>query len=197
MLTVGRFSPANLSPQPTIPGYDELLNKLQQDDSARFSFLKACLEKLGLEPSAENATLPTLSNIHLSAVDNSQVSELVHSWGEVIDKENGEEFISGEGDKFRIQSDEDGLALQDLLQSLPTDEHATGETGIVDYSTITKNIIAHEKALPSAEMTPRFNHKLYYSSLRRFQLIEDSAVDWGNVLMYGDVVTSTNSLLEK
>lgn len=198
LLTLGRFSPANLSPQPTIPGYDNLIVKLQEDDAARLTFLRACLEKLGLEVSAENESLPTLSNIHLSAVDNSQVSELLCSWSDVIDKENGEEFITGEADKFRIQSDEDGLTLEDLQRSLPgADDHPTGETGIVDYGAITKNIIAHERALPTKEMTPRFNHKLYYSSLRRFQRIEDRAEDWGNMLMYGDVITSTNSLLEK
>lgn len=148
--------------------------------------------------SPENASLPTLSNIHLSAVDNSQVSELLCAWGEVIDKENGEEFIAGEADKFRIQSDQDGLTVQDLQQSLPeADDHATSEAGIIDYSTITKNIVAHETALPSSEMTPRFNHKLYYSSLKRFQMTEHNAEDWGNMLMYGDVVTSTNSLLER
>ncbi|KAK9441033.1 Biotin-protein ligase [Metarhizium brunneum] len=192
------FAPVNLSPQPTIPGYDNLINKLQEDDDKRFSFLKACLEKLGLEVSAENATLPTLSSIHLSAVDNSQVSELLYAWAEVIDKENGEEFIAGEADRFCIQSDQDGLTLEDLQRSLPeADEHPARETGIVDYSTITKRVIAHEKALPTTEMTPRFDHKLYFSSLRRFQVAEDGAEDWGNILMYGDVVTSTNSLLEK
>ncbi|KAK2602015.1 biotin holocarboxylase synthetase [Conoideocrella luteorostrata] len=192
------FSPANLSPQPGIPGYADLINKLREDDSARFGFLKGCLEKLGLEVSAENATLPTLSNIHLSAVENTQVSELLCAWGEVTEKENGEEYIKCEADVFRIRSDEDSLTVQDLQRDLPgADDHPADEAGIIDYGTVTKNIIAHEKALPTTEMTPRFNHKLYYSSLKRFQLTEDASENWGNMLMYGDVVTSTNSLLEK
>ncbi|TWU76050.1 biotin holocarboxylase synthetase [Metarhizium rileyi] len=192
------FAPANLLPHPAIPGYDDLIAKLKKHDDARCSFLRACLEKLGLEVSAENATLPFLSTIHLSAADNSHVSELLCAWSEVIDREDGREFIAGEADTFCIQSDEDGLTLQELQRSLPAaDEQPTGETGFSDYSTITKRVIAHEKALPTTEETPRFDHKLYYSSLQRFQVTEDGAEDWGNILMYGDVVTSTNSLLER
>jgi biotin--protein ligase len=145
--------------------------------------------------SAEDAPLPSLSDMHLSAVDNTLVSELLCAWGEVMDADNGEEYLVGEADRFRVQSDQDGLAMQDLRQSLPgaAEDHA----GIVDYGAVTKTIVAHETALPGVEATPRFNHKLYYSSLRRFQTTEDGAGDWGNVLLYGDVVTSTNSLLEK
>ena len=197
-LTSIRFAPENLSPQPGIPGYADLVAKLQEDEPARFSFLKACLERLGLEVSAEYAKLPTLSTIHLSSVDHSQTSELLLAWAEVMETENGEDLIKGEADTFRLRTDEDGLSVDDLQQSLPgADDHVAGETGIIDYNAITKTIVAHEKALPSTEMTPRFNHKLYYSSLKRFQAIEDRAEEWGNVLMYGDVVTSTNSLLER
>ncbi|GAB0133987.1 hypothetical protein EsDP_00002375 [Epichloe bromicola] len=194
------FAPANLSPQPGIPEYADLVSRLQEDDDARFNFLGACLGKLGLEVSAENAALPTLSDIHLSAVDSSHVSELLCAWADVIDKENNGEYIKGEGDTFRIQSDQDGLPVRDLLRALHgagDHHHPTGETGIIDYSTITKHIVAHENAPPTTEMTPRFNHGLYYSSLDRFQRIEEGAETWGNVFMYGDVVTSTNSLLEK
>lgn len=196
-----RFAPADLSPQPGIPEYADLISRLQEDDEARFKFLGACLGKLGLEVSpAENPALPTLSDIHLSAVDSSHVSELLCAWADVIDKENNQEYIKGEGDTFCIQSDQqDGLPVRDLLRGLQGagDHHHTGETGIIDYSTITKHIIAHENAPPTTEMTPRFNHGLYYSSLDRFQRIEEGAETWGNVLMYGHVVTSTNSLLEK
>ncbi|GAO16648.1 uncharacterized protein UV8b_00789 [Ustilaginoidea virens] len=191
------FAPVNLVPQPGIPGYADLISKLKKDDGARLDFLKGCIGKLGLEVGIET-TPPTLSNLHLSAVENIQVSELLCAWAEVVNKENGEEYIKGEADMFCIQSDEDGLAVQHLRQDLPeTLGRPPGESGIIDYGTITKNIIAHVAALPTSQMTPRFNHSLYFSSLKRFQAMEDAAESWGNMLMYGDVVTSTNSLLEK
>lgn len=145
--------------------------------------------------------------MHLSAVDASLVSELLCSWAQVIYKENNSEYIRGEGDTFRIYSDQDGLAVQDMdsLRGLSVNDEddddggdAPGQTaGIVDYSAVTKIIVAHENGLPTTDMTPRFNHKLYYSSLARFRRVEAGAETWGNVLLYGDVVTSTNSLLEK
>jgi len=188
-----RFAPANLYPQPDIPGYDELIRKLGEDDQKRVQFLKACLATVGLEVSQEVAALPPLSSLHLSAIDNTKVSEILCSWEDVLEKENGQELVKGEADTFHVQSDENNLSVEELRQSLPANG---GADGIVDYSTVTKTIVAHEKALPSHEVTPRFNHKLYYSSLRRFQVAE-GAEDWGNILLYGDVVTSTNSLLEK
>ncbi|KAG5981951.1 hypothetical protein E4U55_002485, partial [Claviceps digitariae] len=202
------FAPANLSPQPSIPQYADLIRTLEEDNEARLCFLRACLRKLGLEVSAEkNASLPSLSSLHLSAVDASLVSELLCSWAQVIDKENNIEYIKGEGDTFRIHSDQDGLAVQDMdsLRGLSVDDNhvddgnnVLGEaTGIIDYGAVTKVIVAHENGLPTTDMTPLFNHKLYYSSLARFRKIEQGAEAWGNVLMYGDVVTSTNSLLEK
>ncbi|KAG5920050.1 hypothetical protein E4U42_006333 [Claviceps africana] len=204
------FSPANLPPQPGIPHYADLIRTLQQDDEARLCFLRACLRKLGLELSTEkSASLPRLSSIHLSAVDASLVSELLCSWARVIDKKNNHEYIRGEGDTFRIHSDQDGLAVRDMdsLRALSVhQDHHHGDddaaalddaAGIIDYGTVTKIIVAHENGLPTTDMTPRFNHELYYSSLARFRKIEEGAETWGNVLMYGDVVTSTNSLLEK
>ncbi|KAG6161043.1 hypothetical protein E4U37_000026 [Claviceps purpurea] len=198
------FAPANLSPQPGIPEYAGLIRTLQEHNEARLAFLRACLRKLGLEVSAaENASVPILSSIHLTAVHGSHVSELLYSWASVIEGEGDDEYIRGEGDTFRIHSDQNGLTVRDLkaLRGLPVhDDHddAAGETaGILDYSAVTKVIVAHEKDLPTTEMTPRFDHKVYYANLARFQLMEEGAESWGNVLMYGDVVTSTNSLLER
>ena len=192
-----RFAPESLSLQPEIPGYAALLRKLAEDDEPRFAFLKACLEKLGLEVSAENASLPPLSELHLSGADTASVSELVFAWSEVTDKTSGQELIKGGADTFRILSD-DGMSLKELEESLPAVEgHPTNESGIVDYSLVTKNIVAHEKGIPEVQATPRFDHGLYFANLKRFQLAQPDAEDWGSLFMYGDVVTSTNSLLEK
>ncbi|KAG6168189.1 hypothetical protein E4U51_002460 [Claviceps purpurea] len=198
------FAPTNLSPQPGIPEYADLIRTLQEHNEARLAFLRACLRKLGLEVSAaENASVPILSSIHLTAVHGSHVSELLYSWASVIEGEGDDEYIRGEGDTFRIHSDQNGLTVRDLkaLRGLPVDDDrddAAGETaGILDYSAVTKVIVAHEKDLPITEMTPRFDHKVYYANLARFQLMEEGAESWGNVLMYADVVTSTNSLLER
>ncbi|PNY26393.1 Biotin-protein ligase [Tolypocladium capitatum] len=192
------FAAVNLYPQPGVPGYGELIDKLVADDQARISFLKACLRRLGLEVSQEDTAVPPLSSLHLSAVDNAKVTELLCAWEDVIDKEDGQEYIRGEADTFRIESEENSFGVEEMRHSLPSTERGSArDGGIVDYAAITKRIIPHEKSLPNPDLTPRFNHTLFYSSLKRFQATEDGAEEWGNMLLYGDVVTSTNSLLEK
>lgn len=158
----------------------------------------ACLEKLGLEVSSQDAAPPTLTSLHLSGMDNTMVSELLCALEEITDKENGQELIKGEVDTFRIRSKDGSWDMNELKEALPNlpatelDAH-----GIPDYKAMTKDIIAHENALPDLKMTPRFDHKLFFSSLKQFQQIKSEASKWGNILLYGDVVTSTNSLLEK
>ncbi|KAL6890649.1 biotin-protein ligase [Trichoderma evansii] len=185
------FAPANLNPQPEIPGYSELVHRITADDRSRISFLKACLSELGLEVAEDDYTPPSLSSLHLTAIDNGKVTELLYDLGDAIEKENGNEFVRAEADTFQIITQEDGLDLNELQSTLPQTET------IDDPSSVVKKIIFHEKKLPSDDLTPRFSHERFYSSLKQYRKLESGAGQWGDVLMYGDVVTSTNTLLEK
>lgn len=68
-----------------------------------------------------------------------------------------------------------------------------------DYNALTKHLVAHETALPDGKETPYFNHHAYYANLKIFASQEslDPETGWGTQLLYGEVVTSTNTLLEK
>lgn len=70
---------------------------------------------------------------------------------------------------------------------------------IPDYNAVTKQLVPHEVAVPESKETPHFNHAAFFSNLESYQSKHQrlSAGDWGRVLMYGEVVTSTNTLLEK
>ena len=174
--------------------------KLAAADKSRIAFLKACLGKLGLEPNETTQTIPSLSPLHLSSIDDSGVTEMLCSWESIMDRENGLELIRGEADKFLIQTQDRQWDMDEIRESLPQDGLQTKleqDISPLNYEAVVKKIVAHETGLPSTKQTPRFDHQLYYSSLRRCQLVERSAVSWGNNLLYGDVVTSTNTLLEK
>lgn len=188
-----RFAAVNLSPKPEIPDYDLLMNKLAESDRARVTFLKACLEKLGLEPNTSDSAIPALSTLHLSSSNNSEVAELLCGWESIMDKEDGVELIRGETDTFRIENEEEILSMSELEGALPQD---VGDM-VLDYENVVKKIVPHERELPTLKQTPHFNHKLFFADLQRFQKVENDAESWGNILMYGDVVTSTNTLLEK
>ncbi len=68
---------------------------------------------------------------------------------------------------------------------------------ILDYDKIVKAIVTHDTELPSTKETP-FHHEAFYANLRFYhQKFQNPAAAFGRHLMYGEVVTSTNSLLEK
>lgn len=192
-----RFAAANLFSQPTIPDYSDLIDKLSAQDKSRVAFLKACLSKLGLEVSLDEAGVPALSRLHITSINNIEVSELLASWSDIIDNENGEEWIRAEVDTFHIQNEDTIWSLEGLQNALTETNGALGPNGMIDYSKIIKKIVPHEKACPHPKLTPQFNHSLFYSSLRRYRHSEPTAESWGDLLMYGEVLTSTNTILEK
>ncbi|KAI5464849.1 biotin-protein ligase [Mariannaea sp. PMI_226] len=192
------FAAVNLHPQPNIPGYAELVDILSDSDRSRVDFLKACLSKLGLDVSENEAGVPSLSRLHISSLEETGVSELLVSIADIIEKENGEEWIRAEGDTFHIQNEDTIWSVEGLQKSLTSSDESEHTTnGITDYNKVIKKVVPHEKSPPHPKLTPHFNHGLYFSSLRRYQQITPQAEDWGNLLMYGEVVTSTNTILER
>ncbi|RDW66351.1 class II aaRS and biotin synthetase [Coleophoma cylindrospora] len=206
------FAAVNLNPQSTVPDYANLIKALAADDDSRSRFLKACLVKLGLEASQDTVSVPSLSRLHLSSTQPNDVSMLLESWKEIITVEDGEEYIKGENDTFHIEKQSTRWSLNSLVKALPVPglsaDKATGDEPadrvdgsddrILDYSTITKRLIPHENKWPDTKETPNFNHHSYFANLRMYQQENGTeAEEFGNHLMYGEVVTSTNTLLEK
>lgn len=194
---VYRFAAINLHPQPKIPGYADLVTKLMTGDKGRTQLLKGCLSKLGLDVCAEDSVVPSLSPLHLSSLKSSDVTELLCSWESIIEKEDGEEYIRGETDSFHIQNADTKWNVDALQQSLDQSGEVTQDKGVAEYEAITKQIIPHEESYPHPRSTPYFNHDTYYASLRRYRQIDGDAETWGSNLLYGEVITSTNTLIEK
>ncbi|KAL5606528.1 hypothetical protein BROUX41_002931 [Berkeleyomyces rouxiae] len=199
------FAAANLHEHQDIPGYQDLINDLVQADQGRTAFLKACLTKLGLEVSKDELDVPSLSPLHLSATKHSLVSELLMTCNDIITRdEAGEELIKADMDIFHIQKSESRWRLSEMGNALP--ESSSGDTNVAkttsdnfaDYSAIIKTIVPHEAAWPDNKETPCFHHNVYYSHLERYSLQEGNAGNgWGSWLLYGEVLTSTNSILDK
>lgn len=208
------FAAVNLEPHPDVEGYDKLIESLAEDDDHRTSFLKACLTKLGLEVNLDNTSIPSLSKIHLSALDSQEVGGLLTSLNSIITKnENGKELIKGENDTFHLEHTDTRWSVDDLESTLEATHLSSDDKqekkakldpakaaaidGLVDHNRTLKTIVPHESAWPEPKETPYFNHADYYSSLVAFRRRESDAYEWGAHLLYGEVVTSTNTLLEK
>ncbi|VBB79852.1 Putative Biotin-protein ligase [Podospora comata] len=197
------FDAVNLGRHSDLPEYEKLIEELAADEPSRTTFLKACLTKLGLEVSRGTA-VPSLSKLHVSSIHHNEVGELLHSLDDIITKEDGDEYIKGENDLFHLEKPESRWDLTSLSRALQSElerPRISPSRGSPDpttnYSHIPKRIVSHETAWPEPKETPYFNHAVYYSSLRQSREQNPGAEEWGDVLMYGEVVTSTNTLLEK
>lgn len=203
LANTGRFDAVNLSHQTDVPGYDDLINALKADEDSRAAFLKACLTKLGLEASTAASPVPSLSKMHLSALRHAEVGEILCSFDEIITRQDGEEYIKGDNDLFHLEKPDSRWSFAALSETLSKEFEGARRTGrsspdpTTDYSSVPKRIVAHEDAWPDPKETPYFNHAVFFSSLREFRAREPDAKSWGDVLMYGEVVTSTNTLLER
>ncbi|KAK4099486.1 class II aaRS and biotin synthetase [Parathielavia hyrcaniae] len=198
------FDAVILGHQSDVPGYDDLTEALREDEEARTSFLKACLTKLGLEVSQGTCHLPSLSRLHFSSLNHLEASGILCSFDDIVTKDNGEDYIKGDTDLFHLEKPESRWSLAVLSDALASDFASVKKSTsrgspdpTADHSHIPKRIVSHEEAWPEPKETPYFNHSVYYASLREFRAKESEAETWGDVLMYGEVVTSTNTLLEK
>ena len=188
----------------------------------RVDFVKACLLKLGLQVNQEEQGIPSLSRLHLCSTKPTEVAELVSSWEDIISTEDGEEFINGEHDTFHIHKPSTwsmrsikeataataaavtGIANPSHQQEETKPQQADGaaESKLVDdvaeNDRIVKTLVAYEDDEPTNKETPYFNHAAYFANLKRYnESNRDNEGAFGKYLLYGEVVTSTNTMLEK
>lgn len=183
---------------------------LEKDDKLRKDFFKACVLRLGLTVNEHDDDPPSLSPIHLSSIGG-DVSNVLEQWEAAATSIDGEAYIKAEVDTFHIQSPSKAWSMEKLLKTVAeikprTDANERAEpeneamgNNFLDYGTVMKELVPHNEP-PTAKSTPYFNHRAYYSNLQGYRkaAIDESQNDrLGHYLLYGEVVTSTSTLLEK
>jgi biotin--protein ligase len=139
----------------------------------------------------------------------------------IVRDENGKETIKGANDTFMLER-AGGIfsvgKLKDAISSvLPSsiapsttsgsaDNTASRENEIsqrdegmtLDYDKVVKRIFVHEEGFPSAKETPYFNFAAYYANWAAY-IRDTNGTEglFGKNIIYGEVVTSTNTLLDK
>lgn len=163
----------------------------------------ACLLKLGLDVNQENTAVPSLSRLHLSSMLPNGTSAMMKSLQEIITITDGEEYIKDENDTFHLEKPS-AWSLASIADALPgakskeTDVGDDDEDRIIDYNTVVKRLVVHDKEPPASKETPYFNHHAFFANLKHYRYQRQVEGDeFGKSIMYGEVVTSTNTLLEK
>lgn len=146
--------------------------KDQDIETNRKLFLQQCLMKLGLRVNEDlNISIPKTTPIYLSSFQQNKASDLVKSLKSNLDFVNGN-TLEDNTDTFVFHDD----AFMDEEESDVTNIQVCSE-------------------LPDNKLTPYFNMKDYYNHLE--ELFKSEPIgDFGSYLGYGEVVTSTNALLE-
>jgi biotin--protein ligase len=85
-----------------------------------------------------------------------------------------------------------------ILENIDYTAEITTPDQILDYSKLIKKLTPHAKELPSTKETPYFHHESFYANLAYYHTkLQNVDRSFGAYLLYGEVVTSTNTLLEK
>jgi biotin--protein ligase len=132
-----------------------------------------------------------LSAMHISSITPSKAQKLKDSWQDLILPRDETEYIVDMKDTFRIETvtAERSVANDKNNGALPAVDHSRGSDLCV---------LVHVEGYPNHEETPLFDHNEFYSSLKQFRSISSQQLDdFGSSLIYGQVMTSTNTILEK
>lgn len=197
-----RFAPVNLDRKADGPDFAKVVDDLAEDDLQRADFLKACLIKLGLTVNHDESSVPSLSRLHLSSMESFALSAILERLKDAIVVENGEEYLKGENDVFHLQRPST-WSMDSLSNALheekteKTDDGSMFSDITLDYKDVVKHIMLHEEEYPACKETPYFNHHAFYANLKHYQSMQDIPGEFGRWLLYGEVVTSTSTMLEK
>jgi biotin--protein ligase len=226
-----------------LPSYATVISDIIATDATRLAFMRLILGKLGLRVNEQEQAVPYLSRLHLTAHNLADVSDLVDSWSEIRTVIDGDQYVKGENDVFRIEEEGSAWSVKEMKRAVsamsdkfPTLSSITNSSGapntedqghekgsdkkkprtkeeeiqecieytantapdqILEYEKVVKVIVPHEKELPSPKETP-FHHEAFYANLHHYHTkLRNPDSSFGKHLIYGEVVTSTNTLLEK
>lgn len=170
--------------RPGGPNHDEIVKAVANDEDLRLDFFKACLAKLGLFVNQSTQKIPTVTPLHLSSIAAHGTKEFLQSLEDITLVEDGVRVIKGENDTFQIIEP-------------PAAKELASPSAPEDPNDVIKTIVAHDTIPPAAE-TPVFDFERFYSGLEGYRRqSKRNLKDFGSCIMYGQVVTSTSTMLEK
>lgn len=183
------FSPALMKAGESDEHFALVISKIEQNDVERKRFLKACLDKMGLRTNDDvNFSIPRLTPIFYSS--GSEPKKVLETLKENMDfvAPNTFEDIN---DTFVLHDEKD--------TDLTEDSEMDGEQTFDQVLSAPKHVkFLLPGSYPEPAQTPYFNMGTYFHHLQRlYEENKTTPGQIGSVLAYGEVVTSTNTLLDK
>jgi biotin--protein ligase len=95
-----------------------VIESISATNKTRIVFLGLVLQKLGLEVNEEEQAVPSLSRLHLTSHTGTDVSNLVATWAEVLTVVDGDQYVKGENDVFRIEKPGSAWSVKELKRAV-------------------------------------------------------------------------------
>ncbi|KAI5782734.1 biotin-protein ligase [Geopyxis carbonaria] len=187
------FAGINLNKSNGGPEYGKAVDAILEDEEKRTMFLRSCLGKLGLHASETETSLPPrLSRVHLTSINPADVGHLIDRLKDIITEEGSRKKMVCENDTFYLETpSSDTFTAKVMDDALP-------EADDLDYNKVGKHLEIHTESLPQTTTTPYFDHHIFYDWLRDFRAnSRSSPSQFGTFMLYGETVTSTNTMLDK
>lgn len=165
--------------------YMELVRQLQESNESRQLFLRSCLRLLGLRVNDNEVVRPRITPLNLCSPIPHKVDELMAQIVADVGL-SSQNLLEGTADSFRIHSEDYSLAHQLDKQ----EEYEDPDTAI-------KELIVYRSTLPDRKATPYFDIRQYFRLLQQNHGQIDLSGKAGSILLYGEVITSTSSILDK
>lgn len=155
--------------------------------------LRACVGRLGMNLGQLEDNVLQLSVMHISSITPLNAKKLKESWNDLIIQRVGAEYIVDANDTF---------CFEEVSAGKPSGINDKRKGGIPTTNRDIKKsdlcILVHIEDYPTNKQTPSFNHEEFYSNIQCLRSISSEHVDrFGSYLLYGEVITSTNTVLEK
>lgn len=180
------FTPDLMHTSVDDPSYQSVVQTLREHDTERVQFLKSCLKKLDLKVNDEATARPRLTPLYLTSLKPGVLPKLLQDLKENI----------GFDDSMLLKGTNDTFRLHDAQQSIDSSIHLNKQDEFEDPDTAIKEVyVFPEGQLPDRKLTPYFNIYQYYTILSH--LSGGQLGDLGSTIAYGEVVTSTSTMIDK
>lgn len=182
------FTPLLLSSSDGDRNFQQVIDTLNENDFNRRVFMKECLKKLGLRVNDDvNTSIPKITPIYLlSNLNPTNMTQLMSDLKENLDFVNGNTF----------EDNHDTFSFHEETEEI-NNYTSSSENEIEDPHAAIKHIkVFTSKNLPSSKETPYFDMSTYFETLAMLSKYSGKVGDFGSVIGYGEVVSSTNAMLE-
>lgn len=155
----------------------------------RRGVLRATLSMMKLDVSDEPAPDPKLLPLFLSSWDSAAVGRVAESLARASERSDGIVQLPDRHDTFALHAEQSAVSLLDRARAQP------GTSDPDQLKAAKKEICICTSQPPPKQLTPLFDHSKFFAELRING--QSARTQLGNVLMYGEVVTSTQTMLDK